>query len=352
MADYEKPIIHGVDDSGNKVPVKVSSTGVMQTSGGGGGGSTDFGTPITGEDLEDGGSGNLGWLSSIRKAITSGLKLLDADGVIQATIKAASTQASITDTALVTASRDRIPTEIPLASVNSLNAKLVNDIDVTGYKYFAIQVDTTSFTGTFTFNQSLNNVNYNGLYVNQKNNILGSSGLINSATFGGVTNSTIYATPIDFRYLRVQISAYTSGSISGTLLLFKEPIDLLLKPGLVYNFPATQNVAVTSTTVKSQTYPTGTINTSGDNTIIAAPGGGLRLYITAITIQLEAATATTILFKSGATTFKRILCQNQGDGISLQYAPGFELRLGLNEAFILNLSGANAVGYSVEYYIG
>lgn len=333
-------------DLGEAIADALLEKGVI----GGDGGSVNFGTAITGQNLESGGSGNLGWLSSIRKAITSGLKLLDAAGVIQATIKAASTQASITDTALVTASRDRIPTEIPLASVNSLNAKLVNDIDVTGYKYFAIQVDTTSFTGTFTFNQSLNNVNYNGLYVNQKNNILGSSGLINSATFGGVTNSTIYATPIDFRYLRVQISAYTSGSISGTLLLFKEPIDLLLKPGLVYNFPATQNVAVTSTTVKSQTYPTGTINTSGDNTIIAAPGVGLRIYITKLQIQLESTTTTTVLIKSGSTVIGRIRCVNDGDGKIEPYAPGFEKRLGINEAFILNLSGANTVGYEVEYY--
>src|SRR5215210_2949079 len=36
---------------------------------GGGGGSADFGTALTGETLETGGVGNLGWLSSVRKAV-------------------------------------------------------------------------------------------------------------------------------------------------------------------------------------------------------------------------------------------------------------------------------------------
>jgi hypothetical protein len=42
----------------------------------GGGGSADFGTAITGQALESGGVGNLGWLSSIRKAITDRLGTL------------------------------------------------------------------------------------------------------------------------------------------------------------------------------------------------------------------------------------------------------------------------------------
>lgn len=47
---------------------------IADRSGGGGGGGTtnvDFGNPITGQTLETGGSGNLGWLSSVRKAITN-----------------------------------------------------------------------------------------------------------------------------------------------------------------------------------------------------------------------------------------------------------------------------------------
>ena len=42
-------------------------------------------------------------------------------------------------------------------------------------------------------------------------------------------------------------------------------------------------------------YVTGTIATNGDNTIVAAPGSGLSIYITHILIQNESATATTVV---------------------------------------------------------
>ncbi|WP_414755537.1 hypothetical protein [Anabaena sp. CCY 9910] len=174
-----------------------------------GGDTSDSSTPITGQTLETGGSGNLGWLSSIRKALTSGLKLLDASGSIQATIKAASAIAQAVDTALVVA-------------------------------------------------------------------------------------------------LRLREVSYLSG----------------------------------------------TINTSGDNTIIAAPGAGQRIIITSLIMQLEVSTATTALIKSGSSTIrKRSLCQAQGDGLFLYYPPGDALRLETNQALVINLSGANSVGYSVEWLV-
>jgi hypothetical protein len=97
---------------------------------------------------------------------------------------------------------------------------------------------------------------------------------------------------------------------------------------------------------------TGIVNTSGDNTIIAAPGAGQRIYITKLQIQLEASTATTVLIRSGATAIGRIRCVADGDGKIETYSPGFERRLGVNEALIFNLSGANSVGFEVEYYTG
>lgn len=47
--------------------VSTSNPLPVELVGEGGGGSADFGAAITGESLEAGGSGNLGWLSSIRK---------------------------------------------------------------------------------------------------------------------------------------------------------------------------------------------------------------------------------------------------------------------------------------------
>lgn len=108
------------------------------------------------------------------------------------------------------------------------------------------------------------------------------------------------------------------------------------------------SLTVAQTTV-AMTTVTNTTSTAGDNTIIAAPGSGNRLVIYSLQIQLEAATATTILKKSGSTTIGRLYCSAAGDGAIWVYPAGRELRLGTNEAFVLNLSGANAIGYTVRY---
>ncbi len=108
------------------------------------------------------------------------------------------------------------------------------------------------------------------------------------------------------------------------------------------------SVTATQSTV-SMTTVTNTTSTSGDNTIIAAPGASTRIVIYSLQIQLEGATATTILKKSGSTTIGRLYCAAAGDGAIFVYPAGRELRLGTNEAFVLNLSGANAIGYTVRY---
>lgn len=94
---------------------------------------------------------------------------------------------------------------------------------------------------------------------------------------------------------------------------------------------------------------TGTAASSGDNTLIAAPAAGRRIVVHDIQIQLEAATATTMLLKSGSTTRRRFYAGAIGDGLVLFFSPGKEFRLGTAEALVLNLSGANSVGYTVRY---
>lgn len=94
-----------------------------------------------------------------------------------------------------------------------------------------------------------------------------------------------------------------------------------------------------------------TASTTGDNEIVAAPGAGNRIVVTAFVMQNESATATTLILRSAATTNGwRMLCQNQGDGLSKDFPDGAPWRLGANEALNLNLSGANSCGVTVMYY--
>ena len=99
-------------------------------------------------------------------------------------------------------------------------------------------------------------------------------------------------------------------------------------------------------------YVASSIITSGDNTIISAPGAGVRIVVTGIRIQNSTSTATTVLIKDGAaTTLARLRTPTDGSGLSENYSLGDEIRLSEATAFVVNLSGANAHGVSVRYWL-
>ena len=110
------------------------------------------------------------------------------------------------------------------------------------------------------------------------------------------------------------------------------------------------SVASVAIAEKTLTSVTGTISSSGDNTIIAAQGSGVRIKIVSLRIQNESSTASTAILKDGTTAIGRVLGQNQGDGISEVYPAGRPIVLSANTLFAINLSGANSHGYTVRYY--
>lgn len=121
-------------------------------------------------------------------------------------------------------------------------------------------------------------------------------------------------------------------------------------------------VTTTAGTTKTVTRASIDIVTSGDNSIISAPGGGSRIKIIAYKIQNTSDTDLTVILKTGVTSIN-------GDGFLLGgtattanaptmdtfYAPGGvgqgELVLGDNEAFNINLSAAKQVSGYVIYRI-
>lgn len=97
-------------------------------------------------------------------------------------------------------------------------------------------------------------------------------------------------------------------------------------------------------------FVTGTVNTSGDNTIVAAPVSG-SVKIAALQIQNESAVSTTVIVKFEADTVWRVLLHTQGDRLVLPLSQGHTWDVGEGNDLILNLSGANAIGYNVAYYV-
>lgn len=100
----------------------------------------------------------------------------------------------------------------------------------------------------------------------------------------------------------------------------------------------------------TRTYITGTVATSGDNTLVAAPGAGNFFRILTLELQNESTTETLVILKSGATNRRRVLLPGK-ERVFVSYPIHAPLDLAANAAMILNLGGANSVGYNVVYRV-
>lgn len=95
------------------------------------------------------------------------------------------------------------------------------------------------------------------------------------------------------------------------------------------------------------------ISTSGDNTIIAAPGAGKRIYIDHLNL-LSAGTSTVTLKNGAATALSGAYAMTTGAGLALDNAPVLEhgiLECSDNIAFIINLGSAVSMQGFVRYRI-
>jgi hypothetical protein len=107
--------------------------------------------------------------------------------------------------------------ELSGLSAASGNADLVPAMDVSGYKSFSIQIGGT-YSGTLTFQGSNDNVIYRSIALNQ----MDIPGTITTTTSS--TNITYYCATLAYRYLRIRMTAYVSGTATGTLELYSYPL--------------------------------------------------------------------------------------------------------------------------------
>lgn len=104
-------------------------------------------------------------------------------------------------------------TEQASLTAAALNAFLVPATDVSGYKWASLHV-TGTYSGTLTFQASNDNVNWSVVTGRR------SDTLMTSSTTTG-TNQ-IWSIPLAARYLRVQMTSYSSGTATGTLELYTQ----------------------------------------------------------------------------------------------------------------------------------
>lgn len=98
----------------------------------------------------------------------------------------------------------------------------------------------------------------------------------------------------------------------------------------------------------SITLTSGTHATSGDNTVIAAPGAGKALVLFYLQVQNESANDTTVLIKHGSTQVGRAVLAAK-DALVREWVDDYLCVLPANTALVVNLSGANSHGVVVEY---
>lgn len=105
----------------------------------------------------------------------------------------------------------------------------------------------------------------------------------------------------------------------------------------------------------NKSYYSGAISTSGDNTVIAAPGAGNYISIKWLHIGNESATETTVLIKSGVSLqrFRCVLSPKgtAGDHRYIEFPVHSSLDLDTNQALVVNLSAANSIGISTGYTV-
>ena len=105
-------------------------------------------------------------------------------------------------------------TEQASLSAGTLNADLVPSVDVSAYKWFSVHI-TGAWVGTISFQASNDNVNFQSIIID---NISSVASLPSTATSGGIFHGMV-----TYRYLRVRMTSYTSGTANGVLELYTTP---------------------------------------------------------------------------------------------------------------------------------
>lgn len=102
-------------------------------------------------------------------------------------------------------------------SAGSLNADLVPSTDVSAYKWLSLQV-TGTYSGTLTFQISNDGTNFTSFPL-----CLSTSYNTNNMATSTTGTGQIFVGPVIARYLRVRMTAYTSGTATGTLETYTIP---------------------------------------------------------------------------------------------------------------------------------
>lgn len=109
------------------------------------------------------------------------------------------------------------PVTIAVSNVVVANNDLIASIDASGYKFISVQL-----TGTWAGSVQFQGSNDNGTFVPI---VVQKTGVILDPYTLTVTANGVIKVPVLFKFLRVRVTAYTSGTVEGFAFGFKESND-------------------------------------------------------------------------------------------------------------------------------
>jgi hypothetical protein len=121
-------------------------------------------------------------------------------------------------------------------------------------------------------------------------------------------------------------------------------------PGLVQMGAGSAEIGVVDILYKALAWLPGTVAALGQTELVAAPGAGQRIVVTLFLFQNLTAVATTVILEAGTTDLVRGTTGTQYSSFSGSFLVGRELKLPVNTALNVDLSGANSHNYNVAYY--
>jgi hypothetical protein len=155
--------------------------------------------------------------------------------------------------------------------------------------------------------------------------------------------STIAGDSTPCTQIATDSGAGSADNVSGRILtlhrhdaIYKEAWDELYANNFVKNYLVTS------------------ISTSGDNTVIAAPGAGNRISIAWFHLDNQSATEVTVILESDTTARFRCVLSPKGSAGSFRemvLPAHMPLDMIANQALVVNLSAAVSVGVSVAYHV-
>lgn len=199
----------------------------------------------------------------------------------------------------------KTPVAVTVNPVTVVNNDLIASFDASAYKYVSLQL-TGTWVGTVACQGSNDNGTFEDIVV-QNTGIVLTPYVISLTANGGVK------IPVLFKYLRVRVTAYTSGTVTGTAFGYKEDANTgqISTVGTV-NIGSAQTLT-TVTTI-------GNVSQLGGQA--AAMGGGV---VTAGTQRVTVATDTPVVLGAGSAVIGKVSLTASGTLIPL---------------FILGLAGA------------